>query len=170
VCIYRLRVDLDHARPPIWRRLDVRSDLTLDVVHEVLQTAFGWTDTHLHRFALGGSPFDVRSQVFLCPYDVEEEDEDEDGEAASDVRLDETLQGPGDRLRYVYDYGDAWELTLRLEEVRPSSDDSAIAVCVGGRRQAPPEDCGGLTDADQLAEVLDDPSDFAIEEINAALI
>src|SRR5262245_29936730 len=34
--IYRIRVDLDHARPPIWRRLELRSDLPLDVVHQVL--------------------------------------------------------------------------------------------------------------------------------------
>ncbi len=40
VAIYRIRVDLDHAEPPIWRRLDLRSDLPLDVVHQVLQVAF----------------------------------------------------------------------------------------------------------------------------------
>jgi hypothetical protein len=34
--ILRVRVDLEHARPPIWRRLDVRSDIGLDVFHQVL--------------------------------------------------------------------------------------------------------------------------------------
>ncbi len=68
---YRIRADLNHAKPPIWRRLDLRSDLPLDVVHQVLQVAFGWTDSHLHRFSLGGGPFDGHSQLFLCPYDVE---------------------------------------------------------------------------------------------------
>ena len=57
----RVRVDLEHAKPPIWRRLDVLSDIGLDVFHQVLQSAFGWTDSHLHRFALGGSPFDENS-------------------------------------------------------------------------------------------------------------
>jgi Plasmid pRiA4b ORF-3-like protein len=56
--ILRVRVDLEHAKPPIWRRLDVRSDIRLDVFHQVLQSAFGWSDSHLHRFALGGSSFD----------------------------------------------------------------------------------------------------------------
>jgi hypothetical protein len=46
----------------------------------VLQVAFDWTDSHLHRFSLGGHPFDNHSQLFLCPYDVEEgELEDDDG-------------------------------------------------------------------------------------------
>src|SRR5689334_2458885 len=67
VAIYRVRVDIDGARPPIWRRLDLRSDLHLDLVHQVIQAVFGWTDTHLHRFSLGGGPFDNDSQLFLCP-------------------------------------------------------------------------------------------------------
>jgi hypothetical protein len=165
--ILRVRADLDDARPPIWRRLDLRSDRTLDVVHQVLQAAFGWTDTHLHRFALGGSPFDSRSQWFLCPFDVEEGEGD--GVPAADVRLDETLQEPGDSLRYVYDYGDSWELTIRLEDVRPAAADAPTAVAVDGRRAAPPEDCGGVVDAASLAEVVDDPAHFDLDEVNAAL-
>lgn len=165
--VYRLRADLDHARPPIWRRLDVRSDLTLDVIHQVLQAAFGWTDSHLHRFALGGGPFDWNSQLFLCPYDVEEGEDD--GSPASDVRLDETLQDPGDVLRYVYDYGDSWELTLRLEERLSAAGEVPTATCVAGRRAAPPEDCGGITQAEDLAEVLDDPAHFSLDEVNQTL-
>ena len=33
VVTYRIRVDLDDAEPPIWRDLDVGSDLTLDRLH-----------------------------------------------------------------------------------------------------------------------------------------
>ena len=132
----------------------------------MLQAAFAWSDSHLHRFSLGGGPFDRHSELFLCPFDVEEGD---DGSPASAVRLDETLQEPGDVLRYVYDYGDSWELTLRLEEVRPADASTPAALCVGGRRAAPPEDCGGLTDADELVDVLDDPAHFDAEEINQAL-
>lgn len=170
VAIYRIRVDLDRAQPPIWRRLDLRSNLPLDVVHQVLQVSFDWTDSHLHRFSLGGHPFDQHSQLFLCPYDVEEgEQEDDGGLPASEVRLDETLHEPGDVVHYLYDYGDSWELTIRLEEILPASADSPTATVVDGRRAAPPEDCGGLTDAESLAEVLDDPTLFELDEINQAL-
>jgi hypothetical protein len=168
--IYRVRVDLDDARPPIWRRLDLRSDVTLDVLHQVLQAAFSWNDYHPHRFGLGGRPFDPGSQVFLCEYDADNpEIDDDDGPRASQVRLDETLQEPGDTLRYVYDYGDSWELTLQLEQAMSALDDSPTAVLKHGERAAPPEDCGGLTDAEQLAQVLDDPARFDSEGITAAL-
>ena len=114
--LFTLRVDLEHASPPIWRRLELRSDLMLEEVHGILQTAFGWFDAHLWRFAAGGHPFDLESQLFLCPFDVEE-GEDE-GLPASQVRLDEVLSASGDRLGYVYDYGDDWQLRLLLESVR----------------------------------------------------
>ena len=170
IAIYRIRVDLDHAEPPIWRRLDLRSDLPLDVVHQVLQVAFDWTDSHLYRFSLGGHAFDRTSQPFLCPYDAEEgELDDEGGTPASEVRLDETLQDPGDVLNYLYDYGDSWELTLRLEEVLPAAPDSPTAVAVAGRRAAPPEDSGGGTDLASVALVVDDPAHFDLDELNRAL-
>lgn len=167
VFIYRVRVDLDRARPPIWRRLDLRSDLTLDVVHQVLQAAFGWLDYHLYRFSLGGGAFDPGSEMFLCPFDVREGEVE--GEPVSEVRLDETLQEAGDVLHYLYDYGDSWELSIRLEGMRPAEERDRLAVCVDGRRAAPPEDCGGLTTAEELAEVLEDPALFDHDQVNAAL-
>ena len=98
---------------------------------------------------VGGEPFGRSGQAFLCPWDVEEGEEDDDGlPAASDVRLDEVVQDPGDALFYVYDYGDSWELTLKLEAVSDADPDTPAAALIGGRRAAPPEDCGGLVDGD----------------------
>ena len=39
------------VKPPVWRRLLVPADIRLDRLHEVIQTAIGWTDTHLHVFS-----------------------------------------------------------------------------------------------------------------------
>lgn len=170
VATYRVRVDLDGAAPPIWRVLDLRSDLRLNVVHQVLQTAFDWTDSHLFRFSLGGHPFDMTSQIFLCPFDVDEGEEADDGAIpAADVRLDETLQEPGDVLQYIYDYGDSWELTLRLEEVLASAPDGPLAIAVDGGRAAPPENSGGGTDLASLAAVVPDPALFDLDSLNTAL-
>lgn len=168
VVVYRVRVHLDDSDPPLWRRLDIRSNLTLDLLHQVLQVAFDWTDSHLHRFSLGGGAFDRHSQVFVCPYDVDNKEwpEDDDGLPAAQTRLDETLSEPGDVLHYLYDYGDNWELTLRLEEVYPAESDCPAAVVVDGERAAPPEDCGHLVDADSLSEVLPDPALFEPERVN----
>lgn len=170
VVVYRIRVHIDDSEPTIWRRLDVRSNVTLDVLHQVLQVAFDWTDSHLYRLALGGHGFDHHSQLFLCPYDVDNKewpDDDDDGLPAAGTRLDETLSEPGDVLSYLYDYGDNWELTLRLEEVLRAESFCPAAVVIDGERAAPPEDCGHLVDADSLAEVLPEPSLFEPERVNA---
>jgi hypothetical protein len=165
----RVRADLRDARPPIWRRLDIASDAHLDEVHRVLQTAFGWTDSHLHRFSIGGSPFDLSSAVYLCPFDVEEGDE---GEGVDErlVRLDELVVEPGDRLFYVYDYGDGWDHVLRLESVRDRSPDEPRAVAIDGRRAGPPEDCGGMGGYEELLEAgAVDGAAFDLAAVNAAL-
>jgi hypothetical protein len=170
VSIFRVRADLKRSQPRIWRRLELRSDMRLDVVHRVLQTSFAWLDYHLWRFTVGGEPFGRSGQAFLCPWDVEEGEEDDDGlPAASEVRLDEVMQDPGDVLFYVYDYGDSWELTLTLEAVSEADPDASAAALIDGRRAAPPEDCGGLVDGEALAEVLEDPDRFDLEETDALL-
>ncbi|WP_267617373.1 plasmid pRiA4b ORF-3 family protein [Gordonia bronchialis] len=151
----------------MWRRLEFRSDLTLDVVHRAIQASYAWLDCHLHRFSLGGGPFEFTSELFLCPFDVTE-GEDE-GSPADEVRLDETMHEPGDTLHYVYDYGDDWRLTLRLEEITALTDDASPVRCVDGERAAPPEDCGHLVDAADLARVLDDPAHFNVDAVNVAL-
>ena len=167
--VFRVRVDLDDSDPVIWRRLELRSDLHLNVVHQAIQSAFGWWDYHLNRFTLGGAPWDQHSQVFACKEDIDEADLEDEAILDSLVRFDETLQEAGDVLHYAYDYGDSWELTIRLEEVLPYEPGTPSARCVAGERAAPPEDCGSLRTADELAEVLDDPSAFDIDEVNAAL-
>ncbi|GAA1485303.1 plasmid pRiA4b ORF-3 family protein [Brachybacterium fresconis] len=165
--ILTMRLDLEGATPPIWRRLELRSDLTLAELHRIIQISFDWMDSHLHRFALGGSPFDPSAQLFLCPFDVEE-GEDE-GLPEAEVRLDEAVQEVGDTLRYVYDYGDDWQVRLKVEAVRPAPEDAPAAVVVGGRRAGPPEDSGGITDAESLAEVLADPAHFDLDAVQQAL-
>ena len=51
---YQLRVVVRGVSPLIWRRLLVPADTTIAGLHAVLQIAFGWTGTHLHRFVVHG--------------------------------------------------------------------------------------------------------------------
>lgn len=142
VVTYRVRIDLKGAKPPCWRRLELASDLMLDELHEVLQAAFAWVDGHVHQFAAGGSSFyDPASEQYLTEYDIEE---GEEGVPERDVRLDEVLVDPGDRLFYLYDFGDHWEHVVKLEAVLPRDSAAPRAVCTKGRRPSPPEDCGGI--------------------------
>lgn len=176
-----VRVDLDGARPPVWRRLRVRGDVTMDRLHGVLQGAMGWWDCHLHRFWLG-----PEKQLWIGPYlltdfDV---DEGEEGVHERDVRLDQVVRSVGDRVFYTYDYGDEWNHTIWVEAFEPMSPDTPIAVCTGGRRRGPMEDIGGIhvhndlvaahrdggdATAEQVAGRDWDPAEFDVDAVNGSI-
>jgi hypothetical protein len=160
VVTYRVRVDLKGTRPPLWRRLELSSDLLLNEVHQVIQEAFGWTDSHLHQFGSGPDLYSPETELYLCPFQV---DEGETGIPEEQVRLDEVLAKAGDKLYYCYDFGDDWQHVIKLEAVsaretgggRP--DPAPRAVCTDGRRDGPAEDCGGVY-AYELITAATDPA------------
>ncbi|MGH8890156.1 MAG: plasmid pRiA4b ORF-3 family protein [Acidothermaceae bacterium] len=141
---FRVRLDLHGAKPPVWRRLELAGNLTLPRVHDVIQAAMGWTDSHLHRFRTGA---DHRSPYFVTAFDLDEGDE---GVLEDDVRLDQVVGAAGDAIWYEYDFGDGWDHVLKVEEVL--NEPPTTASCLGGRMACPPEDCGGIGGYEELAE------------------
>lgn len=119
----RLRVTMREVEPPVLRVLDVPAGVLLPELHDLLQAAFGWTDSHLHQFVADG----VR-------YGVPDLDGPEDERDESAVRLREL---PG-RFDYLYDFGDGWEHEVVI--VGPGEDRPGV---VGGEGACPPEDVGG---------------------------
>lgn len=53
--ILQVKIQLREVRPPVWRRVLVPGEMSLAELHQVVQTAMGWTDSHLHEFG-GGRP------------------------------------------------------------------------------------------------------------------
>jgi hypothetical protein len=151
--VYQLKITLrDVSKPPVWRRVLVRADITLRDLHEVIQQAMGWENYHLHVFSTGW-------QEYGSP--------DPELQYASDkkARVSEVLTAPGDRLRYTYDFGDDWEHDIVLEEARPAESREAYPVCVAGKGACPPEDCGGAWGYANLKEILARPSHEEHEEM-----
>ena len=136
----------------------------LDEVHEILQVAFGWTECYLHQFGSRPRHHGPETEYYLCPYQVEE---GEPGVPEEEVRLDEVIADPGDTLCYLYDFGDNRGYVIRLEAVAPWDDTAPAAVCLDGRRDGPPEDCGGLGGYELISAAIDplnpDHSDAVIE-------
>lgn len=151
VVTFRVRVELADTAEPLWRRLELASNLFLDDVHAVLQAALGWTDSHLHRFASGSDYYGRDTEYYLMPFEI---DEGEDGPPEDTVRLDEVLSEVGDVLFYCYDFGDDWQHVLRLEAIGPPAA-GPRAVCIAGQGLSPAEDCGGAPDYDLLVPAND---------------
>src|SRR5260370_38592862 len=63
--IYQIKVTLLGTDPPIWRRFLLPANLTLEQLHDVLQLAMGWEDSHMHEFRTG-------QQLFGTPNPMEQ--------------------------------------------------------------------------------------------------
>ena len=143
--IYQMTVTLKDIRPPIWRRVQVPGTLSLAAFHDMIQTVFGWTDSHLHQFHIGGASYGQ-------PDDFEEPVEDE-----SAVTLAKALGARTKRFLYVYDFGDNWEHEVLVEKIVAGNSGSERPLCLGGKRHRPPEDCGGAPGYQNFLEAVRDP-------------
>lgn len=151
---FQIRVDLLHVKPPVWRRLVLPGDLTLDRVHVVVNQALGWTDSHLHRFRTGNGR---NASYFLSRFDVSE---GQTGILEDGVRLDQVIGGVGDKFWYDYDFGDGWEHTIRVEAVLPAPPVEVEVVT--GRRACPPEDVGGVWGYESVASWVESDYDKSL--------
>ncbi len=157
--IYQLKIVLLYTSPPIWRRLLVAADLTLDQLHNVLQAVMGWEDCHLHDFSIGKRRFgrpDPEERLMGVP----------DSENERSVKVSDVFTKTGSKVRYTYDFGDGWEHEMVLEKRLPTNPDTKYPVCTAGKRACPPEDCGGVPGFYGLLEALSDPTHEDHEELS----
>lgn len=154
--IYQLKVSIKDVRPPVWRRLQVPGAITLGALHDVLQTAFGWTDSHLHQFVFGETYYGVR--------DVDDPVWDPPLKDEAPVPLADALGG-ANRFAYEYDFGDDWEHRIVVEKVLAREAGVAYPRCLAGRRARPPEDCGGPWGYADLLAAISDPAHPDHEEM-----
>jgi hypothetical protein len=57
--LFELEIVLEEVQPPVRRRVQVPGEVNLAVLHEVVQSAMGWTNSHLHEFDIGGRRYGV---------------------------------------------------------------------------------------------------------------
>lgn len=144
--VHRLKVTLRGVRPPIWRRLLVPSGVTLAKLHDILQRAMGWHDSHLHLFRTRDATYGDRIML-----------DDPDVRSERTSRLGVVAPTKGSKLWYDYDFGDGWEHEILVEAVVPPDAGARYPVCLGGRRACPPEDSGGVWGYADLIEIVGDP-------------
>lgn len=144
--VYQLKVSLRGIKPPIWRRVQVPGDITLAKLHRVLQVVMGWTNSHLHKFSIGG-------------VDYAEPDPDGFLNFQSDrrARLNKVARAM-QKFEYEYDFGDSWEHDIVVEKTFQPEPGASYPVCLAGERACPPEDCGGLWGYQDFLEAIMNPA------------
>ncbi len=147
VHVCQIKVTLGGSQPPIWRRIQVRSDTTLAEFHRILQRVMGWEDAHLHRFIIQGEQYGTSDQDAGEPRKTRDERQ---------YRLDDVAAGAGAPFTYTYDFGDNWEHILEIEKTIPPDKSVRYPVCVAGAHACPPEDVGGIPGYENFREAIRD--------------
>ena len=114
-------------------------------LHDLLQVALGWTNSHLHQFVADGTVYSVPS--------------DDDWQEVVDERNVLLKKVPAS-FRYEYDFGDGWDHDI--EVLGAGGEQPAL---VYGEGACPPEDCGGPHGYERLLAVLADPQYPEHEEL-----
>ena len=131
-----LRIELEDIKPLIWRRVGVRTSMTLKAVHDVIQTIMGWLDCHLWELAANG-----RRYSMLVPNDA---DWNERITNVAKTKLSALLASGVREIGYVYDMGDNWQHRIIVEKLKAAEPGALYPQFLGGERRCPPEDCGGI--------------------------
>ena len=141
-----------------WRLVRVPHDIRMDRLHEVLQYAMGWEQSHMHQFHLFDAAGTITGYVgipepgALMPCEDDPTTQDE-----TKRLLKNFLTKPGDRLGYEYDFGDSWLHEIALASVETLEKRLSRAACLAGARACPPEDCGGPPGYEDLLKIIKKP-------------
>lgn len=145
--IAHLKIKLDDVEPAVVRRVEVALAIRLDRLHQVLQAALGWTDSHLYELRARDIGWGVPDPDFgVGPLD------------ARKARLLDVLEDVGVRsLKYLYDFGDGWEHTVRIERVTDAVAGIVYPRLIDATGRCPPEDVGGPWGYREFLEAIADP-------------
>ncbi len=92
--IYQIKITLNHTKPPVWRRVQVASDTTLQRLHLPVQAVMGWQDHPMHAFTVGAVHYGVPDQEMGM-------------RSERGVKLSQLVPGEKFKFRYEYDFGDS---------------------------------------------------------------
>jgi len=146
----RLKITLDDVEPVVLRRIEVPFDIRLDRLHLTLQAAIGWTNSHLYEIR-------ARDIGWSTPYP--DQDWANDFLDARKARLGDVLEDVGTKtLKYLYDFGDGWEHTIKIERLIDAEPGVLYPRLIDAKGRCPPEDVGGPWGYGEFLEALADPS------------
>ncbi len=149
--LYQFKITLLECSPPIWRRIQVQ-DCTLNKLHEHIQTAMGWTNSHLHQF-------EIKGERYGDPELLDDGFEDFECEDSTATMVSEIIPKSGKRFafKYEYDFGDSWEHEIMFEGRPEPEKGKKYPLCIEGERACPPEDVGGVWGYQEFLAAIADP-------------
>ncbi len=154
--VFQFKINIKNiSSPGVWRRIQIPSQWSFDILHGVIQAAFGWENYHPYLF----SPRGWGSNPCIGAPGWE----DSDCQNAAKIELRNYFTHTQQAITYIYDFGDNWIHHILLEDI--IDENRIIADLLDGRGKCPPEDCGGSYAYMDLKQILEDPDYPEYDEI-----
>lgn len=157
--VCQFKITLNEISPPIWRRIQVPENYSFWDLHVAIQDSMGWTDSHLHQFEMNNPKTGQEVEI-----GIPDEDWEDQALAGWDVKIADYFTIKNNVALYIYDFGDNWEHTVKLEKIMPRDEKIVYPTCLEGERACPPEDCGGIPGYEDLLMTISDPGDKEYED------
>jgi hypothetical protein len=122
--IYQLSITLRGSEPLVWRRVLTPGNVALLALHDIIQTAMGWTDSHLHCFR-------ARGAMYSAPDSNDDFQHSDDG-SELEVSIADVCPRAKMKMLYEYDFGDSWEHDVVVEKIMPPEIGVTYPVCLAG--------------------------------------
>ncbi len=94
--------------PNVWRKIKLSHKHSLLDLHDTIQQAFKFDDDHLYSFFMDGKRYS--KDEYTSP-------NCEEGPFVDEVSISELELYEGQRILYLFDYGDSWEFDVVLEKI-----------------------------------------------------
>ena len=102
--VYTFTVKLSKG---IWRKIRMSHENTFEELHLAIQEAFNFDNDHLYEFYIGGSRRTAKI-IFTG---------DPSGGIENDITLGEMAIYKGQKIKYVFDFGDMWEFDITVTNI-----------------------------------------------------
>lgn len=151
--VYQFKITLKRVKPPIWRRIQVPETYSFWDFHVAIQDVMGWQDYHLHLFEVINPWSGIKEEIGIPD---EEFDWDTDTLPGWKQNIAGYFSMRNVKADYIYDFGNNWRHTVKLEKILPREIGIRYPICIGGKRACPPEDCGGTWGYQDFLEIMMD--------------
>jgi len=170
--IYQFYAELDDFEPVIWRRFQVKSDVTIARLGYIVQILFEMRASHLMAIEVDRGKNILKDIPKLkdipilndisIRYEIPSKGSDmfPDPEAriedATKIKLHAAVSKEGDELQLNYDFGDDWWVLLKLEKIFSDKDlpDAELPQALDGAGFGIVEDVGGTWGLTELAKAF----------------
>ena len=172
---YQIKIELIDSEPLIWRRVIVPAEITFKRLHDTIQFAMGWWDSHLYEFDFPEEKLRITCddesldewKYYSAKYKTVKPTKKEDPlgiigrmletklKKSQSTKIDKYL-AKYTTFEYVYDFGDHWQHQIQIESV---IDDYLFGYpqVLEGEGACPPEDVGGIGGYEEFLKAWNNP-------------